>query len=313
MLLSAALDSFIASVCAGKANETPAAYRKKLKRLLVFLGNVPIESIQPADVERFRVSLLTQRVKRRGSVEVVEPLSVWYVRGVLRMVKYFFRWCAGSDLLPADVAVRVKLPKAVQVQPKAIDPATFDKLLDAAAISGDAWARSRNVAFLYLLRDTGARVSGLLTARVSDLDLQQSTLQVTEKGGKMRPVFFNETTRGALRRWLEVRSSLRVGSDALFISRYGGAFKYSGARWLLCRLAKAAGVEGERFNAHSFRHAFARDSLRAGADLSEVSQMMGHSSIVVTADSYARWLPNELQDVHRRTSPGVSMRDVLPK
>jgi hypothetical protein len=33
----------------------------------------------------------------------------------------------------------------------------------------------------------------------------------------------------------------------------------------------------------------------------------------VTADSDARWVPNELQDVHRRTSPGVSMRNVLPK
>ena len=107
MLLSVAVDLFIASVCAGKANMTPDTYRKKIARLVMFLGDVQIESIQPADVERFRQSLLTQQVKRRGVRAVVAPLSPWYVRGVLRMVKYLFGWLFAEGYLTVNPAARI--------------------------------------------------------------------------------------------------------------------------------------------------------------------------------------------------------------
>jgi len=312
MLLSCAIDTFIASVCAGKRNETPDAYRKKLKRLVVFLGDVQLETVQAVDLDRFRLALLTQRIKRRGNVLVIEPLSVWYIRGLLRTVKHFFRWSADEGLLPVNVADKLKVPKRPPVEPKAISQATFDKLLDAAGRCGDSWARTRNVAFLCLLRDTGGRLGGLVMARVSGLDLNASTLVVIEKGDRSRPLFLTDTTREVMRRWLDVRAEL-ARCDALFIGRRGTTLTASGARGILRRLAISAGVLGERFNPHSFRHAFARDTLRAGADLSEVSQMMGHSGIGVTGDYYARWLPNELKEVHKRTAAGRGVRDSLCK
>lgn len=311
MLLSVAVDLFIASVCAGKTNETPVAYRKKLTRMLLFLGDVELESIQAADLERFRQSLLTQQVKRRGAAVVVAPLSTWYVRGVLRMTKYLFGWLSDEKHLTMNPAGRLKLPKLPQAMPKAIDQTTFDRLLDAAASSGEVWTRARDVALLCLLRDTGGRLGGLLSACVTELDLEHSTLQVTEKGDKTRDVYFGEATGAAVRRWLDLRTSLHVRSDALFIGRYGRALSSWGVYSILRRLAKSAGIEGSRFNPHSFCHAFARDLLRAGADLSSVSQLMGHSTITVTSDYYARWLPSELQEIHGRASPGRAIRDPL--
>lgn len=310
MLLSRAVGLFLVSVCAGKTNETPRAYKTKLDKLISVLGDVPIETIRASDLEQFRQYLLTQPVKRRGNAWINEPLSVWYIRGVLRVTKQFFRWCAENEHLPGDPAYRLKLPKAPQTLPKAIDSGVFAKLLEAASSSGDTWARVRNVAFLCLLRDTGARVSGLLNAMVSDVDLASGVILVTEKG-KARPVFFCAASRSALGRWLDVRAVLPVACDNLFVGRSGCRLSRSGVYQLLDRLGDVAGVVGARFNPHSFRHAFARDVLRAGADLSEASQMMGHSGLAVTGDYYARWLPSELQAVHRRTSPGASLPDVL--
>lgn len=310
MLLSKAVSLFLASVCAGKQNETPKAYKTKLAKLISVLGDVPIETVKARDLENFRQYLLTQPVKRRGSAWVNEPLSIWYIRGVLRVVKQFFKWCAINEHLAGDPSYRLKIPKSPQVLPKAIDGGTFAKLLDAASKSGDSWARVRNVAFLCLLRDTGARVSGLLSAVVADVDLAGGSMIVTEKG-KTRAVFFNEASQAALGRWLQVRATLPLSCDNLFVGRSGRALSRPGVYRLLERLAGAAGIEGGRFNPHSFRHAFARDVLRAGADLSSASQMMGHSGLAVTNDYYARWLPSELQDVHRRTSPGASIPDVL--
>lgn len=307
MQLIEAVNLFIGSVCAGKQNETPKAYKTKLRRLLVFMGDVELESVQPEDLEKFRQALLTQAIKRRGSVMVEGQLSVWYVRGLLRSVKHLFRWCAESGLLPDDRAARLKVPKSPQVLPKAIAQETFDKLLDVAGTCGDVWARARNVAFLCLLRDTGGRVSGLLSASVGDVDMEGGTISVMEKG-KARTLFFNQASWAALTSWLKVRYTLPLQSDALFVGRSGVALTRKGVYSLLNRLADAAGIEGQRFNPHSFRHAFARDSLRAGADLSQVSQLMGHSGVAVTSDYYARWLPSELKEIHERTSPGAHIK-----
>jgi hypothetical protein len=91
----------------------------------------------------------------------------------------------------------------------------------------------------------------------------------------------------------------------LFIGQGGQGLSRSGAEKIWNRLAEAAGVENQRHNFHSFRHAFARDSIRAGADLSHVSQLMGHSSTAITSDYYLQYTHDELQEVHARVSPSV--------
>lgn len=309
MLLSVAIEAFILSACAGKRNDTPSGYRKKLNKMVAVLGDVEIESITPSDLESYRQYLLTQPVKRRGgqgnSWEDA-PLSVWYIRGVLRMCRMLFKWLMDNDYLPVNPAVKVKLPKKPQMLPKAIDQSTFEKLLQAARQTGDTWARARNVCFLCLLRDTGARLSGILGITLADIDLAGGTIEITEKG-KTRQVFFNGGSKIALVQWLQVRQTFDLESTLLFVGKSGVGLSRVGGGKIIKRLAHVAGVESERCNPHSFRHAFARDTLRAGANLSQTSQLMGHSEIGVTSEYYARWLPSELKAVHQRVSPGAKI------
>ena len=46
---------------------------------------------------------------------------------------------------------------------------------------------------------------------------------------------------------------------------------------------------------HGLRHAFATISLTAGVDLKTTSEMLGHSSIAITADIYSHVLPQVQQ------------------
>lgn len=308
MKLSMAISSFIADVCAGKTNETPDAYRKKLRKLLCFLGDCEVEQITALDLDRFRAGLLAQVGKRNGAARSNAPLSVWYVRGVLQTCRQLFRWLHLRGTITCSPAHLVKLPKEPPKTPKPIDPATFDAILKAAAITGEEWERARNVAFLCLLRDSGGRLGGLLSARADNLRLEDCVLVTIEKGGQLHTLFFNPPAQAALRQWIVYRDQVHPRGDNLFIGvkgkSRGKALTRSAINNMLRKLAKAAGVEGERHNPHSFRHAFARDSIFGGADLSEVSQMMGHSTIKVTADYYARYLPVELKRRHSETSPG---------
>jgi len=71
---------------------------------------------------------------------------------------------------------------------------------------------------------------------------------------------------------------------------------------LLKRMAKRAGVNG-RVNPHAFRHAFAREFILNGGDIGTVSQILGHSQILVTKQFYAVFSTEELKGEDHRYSP----------
>src|SRR5258707_371358 len=65
----------------------------------------------------------------------------------------------------------------------------------------------------------------------------------------------------------------------VFLNQWTGeALKPGGIYLLLKRLALSCGVTS-RWNPHSWRHGAARGMLRRGANLAQVSQILGHSDV----------------------------------
>lgn len=279
------IEAFIADVCAGKTNETPSAYRTKLRYLAKYLEGRPLDQ---GELDRFRADLLARK------------LSLFTTRTVLATVRHYLRWARERGQLPALELRQVKEPKP---QPKAIRQETFERLLEAARITGEDWYQARNVALLMMLRDTGGRVGCLCRLEMGQLMLRDGYGLAPDKGGQLTCLYFQPVTAAALRGWLAVRYLVRPRDDYVFSGAKGKGISRQGMIRMLDRLAEVAGCPQERHNPHSFRHAFARDSLRNGADLSSVSQLMGHQGIVVTAKYYARWTGRELREIHRRYSP----------
>ena len=84
------IEEFIADVCSGKTNETPRAYRGKLRHLELFLRGNQITS--QADIDQFRKYLLNRNSKQRGGKTVSGQLSRFTIRSVLATTKFFLRW-----------------------------------------------------------------------------------------------------------------------------------------------------------------------------------------------------------------------------
>lgn len=144
----------------------------------------------------------------------------------------------------------------------------------------------------------GGRAGCISRLEVSNIDLVDGSAWATDKGG-VTDLDFNDSTIAAILDWLPFRATM-AQDDRLFTGRRGRGISRQGIARILGRLAAAADVGHLRHNAHSFRHAFARDVIQAGADLS----LMGHSSVAVTAKYYARWDRRELKRAHRKYSPG---------
>ncbi len=299
---------FVAEVCAGKNNLTPVAYQKKLKYLRTYLQDtgISIEGINPDAMQKFVCYLLNRDTKRHGSRIIKGKLSPWPIKTVLTTTKYFFRWCEKTGKLPANPMEDVKIPKTPAPEPKAISPKTVERLITVAATYGESWSRPRNIMLIYLLRDTGGRRLGLANADVDNLDLERRKLNVIDKGNKSCVLRLSQNTVSAIREWLPVRESLQPCDHKLLTGKHGYGIVPRTINTILANLAERASIVG-RSNPHAFRHAFARDMLQNNADLTIVSQLMHHSSITVTAEYYARWADDELQQAHEKYSPGRTL------
>ncbi len=124
-----------------------------------------------------------------------------------------------------------------------------------------------------------------------------------EKGDRLRSAPFTARTEAFLADWLAVRPSQATTVFCSLLPRsYARPLTVNGLKHILKRLKREAGVTG-RANPHSFRHGFAREMLRKGASLPEVSQLMGHSNVNTTASFYAVFGGRELSERHERFSP----------
>jgi site-specific recombinase XerD len=301
--LSRHINEFIADVCAGKLNETPVTYRSKLRRLDQWMSerSLCITKLTATDIESFCRDLLQR------------ALSPFTIRSCLMTARHFLKWAARRRITRGDLSTRITIPKMPIGLPKAIAAETVLSLLWAASATGSEWERSRNLALIYVLRDTGARIGGILNADIDDLDLRHRKLLVHTKGDRSQNLYLNIPTLAALREWLRHRPELHPQDRHLFISCKGLGLRRSSIYSLMERIRSKAGrsVQG-RINPHAYRHAWARDALNAGEDITKVARTLGNS-LRVTAEYYALWSDGEIQEAHARYSPGARLPIIKPK
>ncbi len=305
---------FVDDVCAGKINETPAAYRAKLHRLDQWMDErgLSIKRLRGADIEEFCRDLLRRSSKRVGARVAHAPLSPFTIRSCLMTVRHFLKWAARRGLIRGDLCSHIAIPRMPAGQPKAIDPSTVLAFLEAASRTGEAWEQARNLALVYVLRDTGARIGGIIDADIDDLDLARGRLLVRTKGDKTQYLYLNPPSVAALREWLHYRGTLLPKDRHLFLSYRGRGMQRSSVYSLIARIRRKAGgsIQG-RLNPHAYRHAWARDALTAGEDITKVARTLGNS-LRVTAEYYALWSDGEIQQAHSQYSPGASLPLIRP-
>jgi site-specific recombinase XerD len=145
----------------------------------------------------------------------------------------------------------------------------------------------RNRALLTLLYRSGLRISEALALKPSDVNLSKHSIRLLDsKSGQPQTRGFHPSADDALTRWLDERKRQadRHGwtNGPLFCTLDGGQLSDRYVRDLLKRLAAKAGVE-KRVHPHAFRHTYAVELEQSGLTVTQISKLLGHSSIAVTS------------------------------
>ncbi len=150
-------------------------------------------------------------------------------------------------------------------------------------ICGATLVGARDAAMLALLYGCGLRRSEAVALLVDDYREGSVTVR-TGKGRKERIVYSANGGRAAIDAWIAVRGAWD-GALLAPVAK-GGKIQQRGisAQAVMLRLrflGKRAGIEN--LSPHDLRRSFVGELLDAGADISSVQQLAGHSSVTTTA------------------------------
>ena len=236
------------------------------------------------------------------------PYSLQSQIVILNSLQVFFKYLVKAGHILSNPAEVIQLPREPKKLPgKILSSREMKKLLlqpDTGTVLG---FRDRTI--YEVLYSTGLRVSELTGMRVQDLVLSQpSTIFVAEsKNFKDRIVPVGKSACRYLSEYLKnirplrLRSSAPSAVKALFLNRLGKTMDKSGVEKKLQIYGQRAGIK-KHLTVHVFRHTLATEMLKAGADLRQIQELLGHKSLRTT-QLYTHVVKGELKRIQQKCHP----------
>jgi integrase len=260
------------------------------------LGRVKLKGLTPAHVR----GLYREKLEAGSSARTVRYMHTTLHKALKQAVM--------DGLIPRNATEAVTPPQSSREEMCPLTPEQAKLLLQVAHEAGD------RLAALYVLAiHTGLRQGELLGLKWDDVNLEDGSLQVrrtlaiTKNGpvltppkttGSRRSVKLTSKAIEALKRHLERQLGEidRIGSlwsenGLIFASEKGEPInRHNLTRRSFKPLLKRAGLPQIRF--HDLRHTCATLLLTRNVNVKIVSEMLGHSTIAITLDTYSHVLPN---------------------
>lgn len=246
------------------------------------------------------------------------------VQTYARSARAFFHWLVRRGTLEHNPFDRVVFPEVGRPLIQTITDEEFEKLLLACAPPHETGpfaerAAVRNRAILWLLYDTGIRVSELTNLRVGDVDRKKGVVTVLGKGAKERRVALGQNCLRNLCYYLdkhrpgeeELAEWGSTGEDHLFLSETRQPLTKNGMEMLFKRLRTRADITGKRVSPHIFRHTFAMNYLIKSNDPFSLQELLGHEDLS-TVLNYIHMNDTVLQEQKRKYSPGDHIPTRMP-
>lgn len=288
-------------------------------QVIPYIGQLQLQSITSDDVQKM-ISALTAESKSYSSIKKAYDA-----------VNAAFKWGLYSDppKVKKNPAANIRLPSRKLFAQKQIPFYTADeaaKLIACATRICDNGARRYPLgSFVPLLINTGLRASEVLALKwQTDIDMDGKTLTVhnnvvfvkdreKEKGYKLieqdtvktdagqdRTIPLNEAAYNAL---LDLQK-LTGEKTWVLTTRNNTQTKPRQLDQMFRRIAVATGLPEEKiYGVHALRHTFATLLLSNGVEIKTVSELLGHSDVTITYNTY----------IHVIKEQKAKALDVLPE
>lgn len=251
----------------------PRGVQKYGEVLVNFLRWLPagtrIENVDTATIQRY-------------AEERAATCSPATVGNLLTVIRTWCRWCQRRGLRTDDPTVGIEWPRRRRTVPRALPRTELRRLMEAIQTpphltERTAWIWERNRRVIFLALYAGLRISEVAALEWRDIDLADGTILVREgKYGRDRMLPLHTALRAELER---MRAEERQPYHAVAGQRDGSHITYKSMGHVFERWLRERGITA---SAHQFRHSFATQMLRNGANLKVIQELLGHESLETT-------------------------------
>ncbi len=272
------------------------AYVKDVEDLIVFLEKEKIEEFSQVDLSVLR-KWLADLYHRGISNQTLSRRIV--------AIRSFTHFAYSNGWIEKDLGAALELPKKEHYLPEHLTESQtksiFDLLYQEYEVEPSP-LKLREIAIMETLYAGGIRIAELCNLNISDLDYERNLIRVIGKGNKERVVPLGIPAIKSLSKWInEGRKEFanQDSNNAIFIGTRGKRIDQRAAREVVYQITEKLGF---KVSPHALRHTAATHLLDHGADLRDVQEILGHSSIATT-QIYTHLSTEKLERAYKQAHP----------
>lgn len=260
--------------------KTIESYRKNLKQLFNYFEEMEITLPKREDIISYRKHLENSGYKATT------------IQSYINTAKQFFKWTSYAGIYE-DIASGVKNEKVRKIHRKdSISQTEIEDMISLYAGKEDLES-IRNLAIIILESTCGLRCVEIERSNIEDFMTISGTpvLMIQGKGHSSKDDFIklSNPAERILRKYLALRKS-KDPNEALFISfsdrNKGERLTTRSISRIIKNSMLECGIDSERKTAHSLRHYFIMEQVRAGIPLLEIQASARHSDLRTTENYF---------------------------
>lgn len=283
MLTTEAAQQYLATLAAeGRSPHTVAAYRRDLRAFTTFTGDITLDAVTPALLQRFMASSCVQ-VGPSGAQRA--PASINRYRVTL---KALFGWAEARWLVTRNPTAILKCRRHRALPPQVLTQAEVERVI-TYPFAG-RWAE-RDRAIITFMLTTGCRLGETVELDTRDIDTEYLTATLrTPKGGDPERVPLSQKCLTVLGVCLDWDSPLE---QPLFRTHTGQRISRRQVQRIVAYRMQEAGIS-HPVTAHTLRHSFAAMLYNQTNDIRLVQTALRHEHLSTT-EVYAHLDPVRLR------------------
>jgi len=265
------------------------------------LGQTRLKDLRKDMVQRFVNDLFT------------EGKGPSYVESVFRVLNGALKEAVDGDLIAKNPATGVRMPRKEKQEMRILTPEEQLRFIETAKLY------DLGEVFILML-GTGMRIGEALALTWDDINFENAEIRVNktqteyidphEKKPKLRLSYGTPKTQSSYRtipllpqlvemlkdhREKQNAQASEMGSaytdnNLVFCARFGTGLWKCNMQYKLMQICQKANIDG--LHSHCLRHTFATRGLENGIPLKVMQELLGHSKISMTADTYSHVLPD---------------------
>lgn len=212
----------------------------------------------------------------------ISGLSTSSINRKLTSLKQFNEYLLGKGLIGEVVVYKQDfIRQQGKGNPTNVTESQVNEFLNYVG-NKDHIYKSRNVAIIYLIANTGIRREEITNLKLKNLHLENGILFVLGKGNKERKVYLNDNVIKVIKDWLKDRVKFKkaILSQYIFVSERSEKLHKNSIN----EIFNLYYTDDRKVGVHALRHNFATVSLEQDVlTLPELQNQLGHSSLIVTS------------------------------